>query len=141
MKLIVHEILSSVSQGLTPEKNTQVTVVRPHLYIHNKPVGTLKVQITTSDGLLIGESTEIDIQSMTTLPYFHGYIRFDVQAHLKRDVEYKVMVTAGGGYTFSESGYVGVCNDFDSRRYETSEPISHPNYSPLDIEVWSLSYK
>lgn len=141
MKLIVHEILSSVSQGLTPEKNTQVTVVRPHLYIHNKPAGTLKVQVTTSDGLLIAESTEIDIQEMTTLPYFHGYVRFDVSAHLKGGVEYKVLVTTGGGYSFSESGYVGVCADYDSRKYELSEPISHPNYSPLDIEVWSKSYK
>ena len=141
MKLIVHEITSAVSQGLTPDKNTQVTVVRPHLYIHNKPVGTLKVQVTTADGLLIGESDEINIQDITTLPYFHGYVRFDVSAHLKRGVEYKVVVIAGGAYSFSEAGYVGVCGDFDSRKYELSEPISHPNYSPLDVEVWSTSSK
>lgn len=141
MKLIVHEILTSVSQALTPNKTKQVSVVRPHLYIHNKPVGTLKVTISQEDGTLIGQSTEIDIQSMTTLPYFHGYIRFDVSAHLKRDVKYVFSVVAGGGYSFSENGYVGVCNDFDLRKYDLSAPITHPKYAPLDVEVWSLSYK
>ena len=141
MKLIVHEIATSVSQKLRPEKNTQVEVIRPHIYVHNKPTGTLKVQVATSDGLLIAESDEVNIQDMTTLPYFHGYIRFDVSAHLKRDVEYTVSVVAGGGYTFSESGYVGVCNDFDSRKYNTSATVTNPQYAPLDLEVWSLSLK
>jgi hypothetical protein len=99
------------------------------------------VQVATSDGLLIAESDEVNIQDMTTLPYFHGYIRFDVSAHLKRDVEYTVSVVAGGGYTFSESGYVGVCNDFDSRKYNTSATVTNPQYAPLDLEVWSLSLK
>lgn len=141
MKLIVHEITTSVSQALTPDRNRQVSVVRPHLYIHNKPVGTLKVQIASSDGTLIAESNLVNIQDITVLPYFHGYVRFDVSAHLKRDVKYVVSVVAGGGYSFSESGYVGVCNDFDSRKYATDVTVTHPRYAPLDLEVWNLSYK
>lgn len=141
MKLIVHEITTSVSQNLTPEKNTQVTVVRPHLYIHNKPTGTLKVAISQADGTLLGESSEIDIQDMTTLSYFHGYIRFNVSAHLKRDVEYKFSIVASGGYSFSESGYVGVCNDYDLRKYETDQTVEHPLFAPKDLEIWSLSKK
>lgn len=141
MKLIVHEISTSVSQKLTPDANTQVSVIRPHIYVHNKPTGTLKVQVAMPDGTLVAESAWLDIQTICTLPYFHGYVRFDVSANLKRGVEYMVSVVAGGGYTFSESGYVGVCNDFDSRKYDISSPITHPWYAPLDVEVWNLSYK
>ena len=141
MKIIVHEILTAVSQILTPSENTIVSVLRPHIYVHNKPVGTLKVQISTVDDELIAESNEIDIQTMTTLPYFHGYVRFDVNAFLKANVQYKVSVVAGGGYSFSETGYCGVCNDFDLRKYETDVPVTHPRFAPLDVEVWSLSLK
>ena len=141
MKLIVQEIATSVSQKLRPYRNVQIEAIRPCIYVHNKPAGALKVTVSTTDGLLIAESSEVNISDMTTLPYFHGYVRFDVSAHLKRDVEYMVSVVAGSGYTFSESGYVGVCNDFDARKYETDTNVAHPRNAPLDLEVWSLSLK
>lgn len=141
MKLVVHEITTSVSQNLTPEKNTLVGAVRPHIYVHNKPVGTLKVQICESDGTVLAESATVDIQDITTLAYFHGYVKFAVSAFLRKDVAYQFNIVAGGGYSFSESGYVGVCGDFDLRKYDPSIAVIHPLVSPLDLEIWSQSLK
>jgi hypothetical protein len=48
MKLIVHELeVDGVEQKLTATKNVIVEAVRPHLYRHNFPTGSLKVEIYT----------------------------------------------------------------------------------------------
>lgn len=139
MRLVVHELLTSLSQTLKPEKITNVNVIRPHLYIHNSPSGTLKVQITTMDGALIGESEALNISEITNAAYFHGYVRFNVSALLMKDTEYKISVVAGGGYSFSESSYCGLCNDYDLRKYQPGYEHSEGTRAPLDIEVWALS--
>lgn len=139
MKLIVHELLSSLSQTLTPEKNIQVCAVRPHLYVHNFPAGKVKVQIKTADGTVIGSSDEIDISSITEASYFHGYVRFNVGAHLMKNRTYLISVVAGTGYSFSDTSYVGVCADYDLRKYDPAYSPAEGMQAPLDIEVWSLS--
>jgi hypothetical protein len=142
MTLLVSEINgSSVYQAIRPDSNKFVGAIRPHLYIHNIPSGTLKVQIKTSDGELIAESNARNISAITSSPEYHGYVTFYLQASLRSGVDYLVYIVAGGGYSFSESAYVGVCNDFDLRKYEPIATIIHPIFSPLDLEVWTYSNK
>jgi hypothetical protein len=141
MTLLVNEIITSVYQAITPNKNKIIAVIRPHLYIKNRPIGTVKVQLMTADRTIINESLPITISTITASNEYHGYVTFYIDAFLKKDVTYLVNVVCEGGYTFSNSAYCGVCNDYDLRKYKTQSPIKHQRNAPLDLEVWTLSQK
>lgn len=141
MILIVHDINTSVYQTLIPNSNQMVGAVRPHLYIHNNPAGSLKVQITADDGTLIAESNTVAISTITSAPEFHGHVTFNIDANLKRGVKYRFYVIGTGGYSFNLSAYCGVCNDYDSRIYPLENPINTPGQAPLDIQIWSYQQK
>lgn len=141
MTLLVNEILSdAVYQAITPKRNKLLGAVRPHLYIKNRPAGTIKIEVTTSDGTLIAESASQTIASITASNEYHGYVTFYINASLRKDQTYLVRVVCAG-YIFNEAGYCAVCNDYDFRKYSTALPIVHPRLAPLDLEIWSISQK
>lgn len=141
MKLIVHELSTSLYQPMRPTKNIEVGAVRPHLYLHNSPSGSVKMQIATADGTVLAESNTIAFSTINASPYFHGYVRFDISANLKKDTVYRFYLVATGGYSFSESAYCGWCNDYDLRKYNRETPITFSAQAALDLEIWSLSRK
>lgn len=138
MKLLVAECKPSVSQPITPSEPIFVIAIRPHLYIHGSPSGTVKVQILDSNDRLVIESSTIALNSSTlkTLDYAHKYYKFDLNANLSADVSYKIAVVCGGGYSFSESAYVGVCLDWDNTKTSTGYTPDNDFEKPLDIEIW-----
>lgn len=142
MTLIVHEIKDfQIYQSVKPDENTMVQVVRPHLYIKGTCSGIVRVQITTLDDVLISVSNEINITDISPSGEYHGYVSFNLNAHLKKDELYKIQVVCSGAYSFSESAFVGVCNGYDLAKYEHAQPITHQRFAPLDIEIWTLSRK
>lgn len=139
MKLVVHELMADgLSQVIRRDKNTIVEAIRPHLYRHNFASGSLKLQIL--DGpTLVAESAVVPISSITTAAFFHGLVRFDIDAYLAKDTDYTVKLVGADGYTFDESAYVGWCVGFDLGHYApTYEAASLLDY-PLDLEIWSRS--
>lgn len=141
MRLIVKLLESHLTQVLIPKKTVNVGAVRPHIYLHNNPEGSLKVQILTEDDVLISESDEIEISQITSAPEYHGYVTFNVSASLLKGTRYKFSVVAANGYEFSELSYCAVCNDYDLRKYDTTTPVVHSTVAPLDLEIWSRSNK
>lgn len=141
MKLVVAELTSSgLEQIVVPSKNTIVEAIRPHIYRHNFAAGSLKLSIYDSLNNLVAESDPVAISSIQSLAYFHGYVRFNINAYLKRDQEYRIKLT-GTGYTFSESAYIGWCNGFDLGKYD---PITTPISdfaAPFDLEIWERTEK
>ncbi len=140
MKLVVHELTgSSLFQTVTRDRRTIVEAIRPHIYRHNFPTGNLKVQILTEADDLVAESSEVPISSIGTEDFFHGNVRFLLNAYLDKNTNYKIKLVGTGGYSFNESAYIGWCVGFDLGRYlETYEPASLLN-KPLDLEIWSRS--
>ena len=140
MKLVVHELTGSgLFQTVTRDRRTIVEAVRPHIYRHNFPTGNLKVQILTEADDLVAESSEVPISSIGTEDFFHGNVRFLLNAYLNKNTNYKIKLVGTGGYSFNESAYIGWCVGFDLGRYpETYEPASLLN-KPLDLEIWSRS--
>jgi hypothetical protein len=63
-------------------------------------------------------------------------VRFDISTPLKAGTTYRINIVAFGGYSFSESAYLAVCNDFDLRKYEPDYSPSTGFSSALDIEIW-----
>lgn len=142
MKLIVRPIENFVEQILTPTKeNSMVGAVRPHLYIHNCPGVPLQVRILSLRGSLIAESDVIDTSEITAAPFYHGYVRFLIEANLKKGTKYRFQVAALSPYTFDSDSYVGVANDYDLRKYQPNPADPPSMLAPLDIEVWTFSKK
>lgn len=135
MDLILDELKTTLEQEITPTLNASVMHIRPHLYIENNPSGSVKVQVL-SEGVVIAESSEVSISSITSATYAHGYIRFDVDVFLKENVTYKLRLAPGTGYSFSGSAFVGWCKDFDLRKYATAYSASSGLRSAYDYEVW-----
>lgn len=139
MTLIVHELTGSgLSQIVRRDRNTIVEAIRPHLYRHNFATGSLKIQIL--DGAtLVAESALVPISSITTAPFFHGLVRFEIDAYLAKDTDYTVKLVGEDGYTFDELSYVGWCVGFDLGHYDPTYEASSLLDYPLDLEIWSRS--
>lgn len=138
MKLLVTELDSTIIQTYKSLKYTQVYALRPHIYRHNFPTGSLKMQIKDMSDNLIAESEVIAIEDIGSDDFFHGYVRFEVSALLNKDQTYKFILVSGDGYSFAEGSYCGWCNGYDLGKYDpTYEPDTSFHY-PLDLEVWEL---
>lgn len=137
MKLIVHELKAAgLIQEIKAPRNVLVEAIRPHIYRHNSPTGSLKIQILDDSDVLITESEVIDIDDIGSQDFFHGYVRFLINVGLKEGLTYKIKLVGLSGYTFSESSYIGWCNDFDLSKYLASYNPATPLNRPLDIEIW-----
>ncbi len=139
--LLLSECKPSAYQPIKADKNMYVVALRPHLYIHGNPAGNVKVQIQDANGYVVAESATETIANLKTLgaytlDYVHGYFRFYVNASLIDQVSYRLAVVCGGGYSFSESAYVGVCLDWDDTKISLNyTPVNKFQY-PLDFEIW-----
>lgn len=140
MKLIVGELINSVQQEIEVTENLNVVAIRPHLYRHGNPAGSLKLQILDSNEKLITESETVDISDIGTLTYFHGYVRFNVNVALKSGSLYWVRLV-GNGYTFNESAYVGWCNDYDLQKVDRTYTPNGDWQAALDLEIWTRTRK
>lgn len=135
MKLLVIELNNSVSQTIVPSKNTNVEAIRPHIYKHNFPLGTVAVEIHDTYGELIAQSESLNISEISEQAFYHGYIRFYIKAYLRAGVSYKIVIKTSD-YVFSESAYLGVCNSFDLSSYPATYSPNLGVNSPIGLEIW-----
>jgi hypothetical protein len=137
MQLLVAEIKSTLYQALTNGRTVaQVYAVRPHLYRHGSPAGTIKLQIQDASGVLIAESAAQTISAIGSGTYWHGYLEFVVSAQLAKNAAYRFALVPAG-YTFSEGAYLGWCNGFDLGKYGGTYAPAVGFSAPLDLEIWT----
>lgn len=145
-RVLVSECKPTVYQPIKADSNMYVVALRPHLMIFGNPTGTVKVQIQDGNGYVVAESSTMTVTEIKTLAeitqdYFHGYIRFYINASLINDVSYRLAVVCGGGYSFSESAYIGVALDWDNTKINTAYTPSNSFQCPLDFEIWERKTK
>lgn len=137
MTLIVQELqASALTQVVTPDQNTIVEAIRPHIYRHHFATGTLQIQIKDNTNTVIATSEKINIADIGTMQFFHGYVRFYINAYLTAGQAYTICLTAQDGYSFAESAYCGWCNGFDLGKYPATSIPASAVQSPLDLEIW-----
>lgn len=140
MKLIVHELTASgLVQEMIPDRNLILGAVRPHIVRYGRPSGALKVQVLDASNTVISESEAVNISDIGTEEYFHGYVKFGTSVGLTKNETYKFKVIGASGYAFSESAFIGVCNDYDLRKYDATYTTNEGLHAPLDMEIWALS--
>lgn len=135
-ELTTNSGVDALSQTLTNESAITVNALRPHLYISGPPAGSLYMEILNSSSTVIATSETVAISSITSSLFFHGYVRFYIDAILAADTEYSFALRSSGGYTFQESAFVGWCSDYDLRKYTLGSGLSA---NPMDLEIWSLN--
>ena len=134
--LIVHECTPEVFQEIVPLSNMFLTGIRPHLYIHGAPSGSVKVRITDVNDRLISESAGVSIGTLKALTYAHGWWLFDLNTPLRKGETYRIYITGFSGYSFAESDYIGVCKDWDSEKTDQTYSPNDELNAPLDFETW-----
>lgn len=140
MKLIVHELTAlNISQEIqTEDKVILLEALRPHLYKHNNPAGSLYMEIRSEADALLFTSETITIQSIHDAvgdAYFHGPTRFYIDASLAPNTKYNVILKSTG-YTFNESAYIGWCNGYDLKVVENSYTPAGDPADALIVEFW-----
>lgn len=133
MKLVVEELKTEVLTHFEVNSITQVVAIRPHLYRHGIPSGSLYLELHSENGL-IATSELIPISSIGSQNYFHGLVRFYIAKQLKPGVQYTIKLK-GDGYTFSEGSYIGWVLDHDRTGYPTDSTI--PLVAPFKFELWA----
>lgn len=138
--LVVQEVDLEVVQEIERSTPVNLYAIRPHLYIHNAPAGSLKIQVRDSNGYLVGESETLTIANIKTDAgagnFYHGYVRFLCNIPLMANTVYQVVIVGTAGYAFNSSAYVGVCCEFENRKYAVDYSPNDGTRSPLDIEFW-----
>lgn len=142
MKIIVHELTGSgLEQVVVPGRHTIVEAIRPHLYRHNFATGSLKIRIYDSGSNLVAESAAVDIADIGTMDYFHGYVRFLINAYLAKDAEYTIKLVGTDGYSFDEAAYIGWVNGHDLGKYASTSTPASDYHEPFDLEIWERTVK
>jgi hypothetical protein len=135
--LVVHELVTTLKQEISLlDKDLLIHAIRPHIYRHNFPTGSLNLEVWDSNQRTIAVSSSVAIASIGTENYFHGYIEFPFVEPLKALSTYWVALKASGGYTFSESAYIGWCNDYDLRKVDADYTPNDGVNGALDMEFW-----
>ena len=136
MELIVFELrANAVFQQMTPLKNQLIYAVRPHLIKYGSPTGTLALQILDTNGKVEAQSASMNISQIPG-NYWHGYQEFQINAAVLANNDFRVALVGGGGYTFSETAYIGWCSGFDLGKYPGTYGNAKGSNSPLDLEIW-----
>lgn len=141
MNLVVHELVANSGAGSVYQEVTvgsspvTIRAVRPHLYISLPQASSIYVQILNSGGTVVATSETVTVASITAQNYFHGYVRFYIDAILAAATNYtfRLQVT---GYSYSEESFIGWCSDYDLRKYSLGFTPSNAWDDPLDMEIW-----
>lgn len=142
---IVYELADTVDQEITV-KDVPIWVenIRPHVYFQGASLaGTLYLQLLDEDGFLIKQSSSsVNLATVKAdLAYdeaWHGYYKFDLNFGFSANTTYILRLSAIGGYSFSETDYVGWCSGYFRERFWnniTYTPVTEAA-APLDFEIW-----
>lgn len=146
--LVVHELgvtgafgNTELAQPITVgSEDLLVYAIRPHLYKHLAPAGSLYIQVQDSNGKKIKDSETVAISAITAVSgnYFHGVVKFEIDVALKKETQYRIALKSTG-YTYNVNAFIGWCNDYDLRRVETNftTPSTVGVNAPLGMEIWT----
>lgn len=140
MQLILEDLgngLSSLKQKITVgASDITVEYIRPHLFKHLAPAGSLNISIKDStDTTTIATSDSVTITDIDAANYFHGKVRFAIKARLLKNTSYYIYLNSSG-YTYASNALIGWCLDFDHQLVDRDYTPSDNFMTPFLMELW-----
>lgn len=135
--LLVEELKTTLQQEVIPESTQLIRAVRIDLLKYGNPSGSLKVTIKDQHNNTVASSSLIAISSISPELYYHGFIRFDLSAHLKANTTYSVILSSQG-YIFSDSQYIAWKRDYSHQGYNLVADNSNGFESAFSLEFWAI---
>ena len=128
----------NLKQEVRSTRAQHIAHIRPHVLKFDSPSGSIAMQIQDVNGKIIATSNFLTGAQISSATYFHGYIRFDINASLSSDTVYNISMRSTGGYSFAEANYFGwILEHNDFRKYQPKTGIDIDGMSSaLDFEVW-----
>lgn len=123
------------------DDDLDVYAIRPHLYKHLAPAGSVLMQIQDANQKKIKNTDTIALSAIASgagsESFYHGYVRFLIDIRLRRNTQYYLSLQSTG-YTYGAGAFVGWCNDFSLRKAQPDSYVATSNgvSAPLDFEIW-----
>jgi len=142
--LTIHELgneEAEFEQVLTLEKDILINAIRPYIYKHNSPAGTIRMAIWKNAAeIAYGELTSTEMENLdddlANFDFAHGHMRFDLNRFVRlRKGEYTIKMSSTG-YTFSESAYFGWVKAHEDIRYSINGVSQNAFENPYTVELW-----
>ena len=141
MQLVLDELGNTAAylqQKITVgSRDINVRYVRPHLYKHLAPAGSVAIEIRDASQVLIATSDSVTITDIDAANYFHGEVRFDVSARLLKNTSYYIRLVSSG-YSYAANAFIGWCQDFDLRKVGVDYTPAGSLNTPFLLELWEL---
>jgi len=139
MYLIVEELLTSLEQTVVVSERTEIESIRPYIYLHGAPAGSLKLSI-------ISGSTTLSSKTMTvaalisaaaiTQTYAHGFVRFQLDDTVFIPAGTYIVKLEGVGYTFGAT-WAGWVKEYENLTNTPTTTITNDLDQPLSMQIWS----
>lgn len=146
MYLIIDELVTTLDQEINITKGSEVKYIRPYIYKHGSPSGSIKMSIRDDSGELDSVTltiAEIDANLSTPGTYYHGFVRFTFDNVVKLPVgTYTIRMEGTDGYTFvnSSTAHIAWVQEFENRTNTLSESSSLLFDNPHSVQLWSYKW-
>lgn len=126
--IILDELRTSLTQDFSLLKRTQVTAIRPNLYLHNDPSGTFTLAIKNgSDTIASSTLTMAEIitnAGFSAGQYHWGIFRFDFdEITLNKSVTYTLELSTSAA--FDESSYLGWIKEYTNNKNTLTDSVEN----------------
>lgn len=140
MKIVVEELITTLTQEIEVTTKIQTIAIRPRIYVHNDPTGTFTFSI-------INNSTTIGSKSLTLAQiisgagwaagqYHHGFLKFEFDYPIiLHPGTYNIQLSASG-YAYAGASYLGWIRDHEDLLVEYTGTILTDLQKPLSLEMW-----
>jgi len=139
LKIQVEELDTTLSQSFTLTNGMSLTAVRPYIYKHLNPSGSLLLEVKSGATVLTSKTILIsEIITNVASNYFHGFYTFTLDNEIfLTPGTYTIDITGSGGYTFSELAFIGWVRDYNDLIYSVdNDTTSKDIQKPLTFQLW-----
>lgn len=145
-KLVVHELITTLSQPFTVNDQTTLKLkgIRPYLYNHNNPAGIFTLALKYAGNVVDSNTfTSLDLKNAlaTTNNYMHLFYRIYFEknpAIHSGDYELELSST---GYTFDEDSYLGWVSMHEDLINNITYTPTDDRENPLSFQLWGYKWQ
>lgn len=137
--LLVDRINTSLEQEITVDitKRAHLAAIIPYLYLHNSPAGTFTLDFKKGADVLYSYSfTSNNVKFLMNITDDYAHVFYPIIPGILVPLEsgsYSVKITASGGYSPTETSYLGWVKQYDNIQNGLDYTVVNDTYAPYAI--------